>query len=117
MPTIIVYIGSISLYPTVFIRTEFLGFIDFFAIIITAAAIIIETLADQQLFKHLRNRTDPQKILTRGLWNYSRYPNYFGEILFWWGLYIFRLSADISYYWGIIGPISITILFNVISIP
>jgi len=56
-------------------------------------------------------------ILTRGLWNYSRYLNYFGEILFWWGLYIFRLSADISYYWGIIGSISITILFNVISIP
>jgi steroid 5-alpha reductase family enzyme len=117
MPTIIVYLGSVSLYATVFIRTEPLGFIDFLAIFITVTAIIIEALADQQLFKHLRNRTDPQKILTKGLWNYSRYPNYFGEILFWWGLYIFTLSADISYYWAIIGPISMTILFNVISIP
>jgi steroid 5-alpha reductase family enzyme len=117
MPTIQVYLGSISLYPTLSLRTNPFGFIDIAAVLITAIAIFLEILADQQLYKFIKTRKNNDKIIINGLWAYSRHPNYFGEILFWWGLYLFAIAADISFYWAIIGPICITVLFNVISIP
>jgi steroid 5-alpha reductase family enzyme len=55
--------------------------------------------------------------MAKGLWAYSRHPNYFGEVMFWWGLFLFGLAADLGYWWTIIGPILITFLFAFISIP
>jgi len=50
---------------------------------------LIESVADYQLTKHIAN-TDPKKgkFCQTGLWKYSRHPNYFGEIVVWWGIYI-----------------------------
>ncbi|MHA2007856.1 MAG: DUF1295 domain-containing protein [Promethearchaeota archaeon] len=117
MPTIMVYLGSIALYPTISLRTNKIGFIDILAVIITGGGIFLETLADQQSYKFRVKRENAKQIITTGLWHYSRHPNYLGEILFWWGLYLFAIAADFSFYWAIIGPICITILFYVISIP
>jgi steroid 5-alpha reductase family enzyme len=117
MPTILVYLGSISLYPILYLRTVNFWYLDILAIFITVIAIVIETIADQQLNRFTQNRESNQEYIKTGLWRYSRHPNYFGEILFWWGLYIFAIATNISFYWAIIGPISITILFNVVSIP
>ncbi len=117
MPTILVYLGSISLYPIISLSGELFGYIDILALIITVIAILFETIADQQLYIFIKNRENTQEIITKGLWAYSRHPNYFGEILFWWGLYLFALAANVSFFWAIIGPISITILFNTVSIP
>jgi steroid 5-alpha reductase family enzyme len=117
MPTILVYFGSISLYPALSLRANSLNILDIFALLITASAIIIEAIADQQLYKFVRKRENPQQIIANGLWRYSRHPNYFGEILFWWGIYIFALASNLTFFWAVIGPISITILFNIVSIP
>ena len=117
MPTLQVYLGSMSLYPALSLRTKPIWIIDIAAILITATAILIETISDQQLYNFIKTRQNHEEIITTGLWKYSRHPNYFGEILFWWGLYIFALATDFSYYWAIIGPVSITILFNILSIP
>ena len=37
--------------------------------------------------------------------------------MFWWGIFVFGLAADIGYWWTIIGPLSVTILFTAVSIP
>ncbi|MFW9972430.1 MAG: DUF1295 domain-containing protein [Candidatus Odinarchaeota archaeon] len=117
MPTILVYLGSISLYPILSLHGESLEFIDIIATFLTTIAVLIETMADQQLYQFKKNRENSQEIIKNGLWKYSRHPNYFGEILFWWGLYLFAIATDLSFYWAVIGPISITILFNTVSIP
>jgi len=117
MPTILVFLGCLSLFPALAVGFNSIGVIDILAIIITSSAIIIETLADQQMHKFIKSREDIASNIRTGLWKYSRHPNYFGEILFWWGIYFFALAVDFSFWWMIIGPISMVILFLVVSIP
>jgi steroid 5-alpha reductase family enzyme len=117
MPTVIVFLGCLSLYPAVSAGQNPFGLLDILAVLITGGAIIIETAADEQLWRFVRGKPKAGEILTKGLWAYSRHPNYLGEVVFWWGLYIFALAADARYWWTIIGPAAITILFVFISIP
>jgi len=117
MPTTIVFLGCLSLYPALAIGTSPFGVLDWFAIVVTAGAIILETTADEQLRKFVGANPKPGKIMSKGLWAYSRHPNYLGEIMFWWGLFLFAISADISYWWVVVGPVAMTLLFIFISIP
>jgi steroid 5-alpha reductase family enzyme len=52
----------------------------------------IESLADIQLYFFKQDKRNEGKIMDRGLWKYSRHPNYFGECLFWWGVFLVNLS-------------------------
>ena len=117
MPTVIVFLACLSLYPALSVGTNSFGLLDIVAIIITGGAIEIETIADEQLRRFIQRNPPSGAIMTKGLWAYSRHPNYFGEVMFWWGLFVFGLAADPGYWWTIIGPVSITILFTFISIP
>ena len=117
MPTTIVFLGCLSLYPALATGTNPFGVLDWIAIVVTAGAIILETTADEQLRKFVKANPRPGKIMSTGLWSYSRHPNYLGEIMLWWGLFLFALSADLSYWWVVVGPVAMTLLFIFISIP
>jgi steroid 5-alpha reductase family enzyme len=116
LPTIWVFLGLLPLYPALArpISVTALGFV---ALMVTAAAIAIETIADRQLRAFLRTRREPEAVLDQGLWGYCRHPNYLGEVLFWWGLYLFGLAAEPAWAWSVVGPLSITLLFVFISVP
>ena len=117
MPTLLVYLGCLSFYPIMFEEINPFGIFDLIAIIITLGAIIIESLADIQSLKFRMKRESPEKFIKTGIWSLSRHPNYFGEVMFWWGLFIFSFASNPSLWGSIIGPISITVLFLGISIP
>ncbi|MHA1670929.1 MAG: DUF1295 domain-containing protein [Promethearchaeota archaeon] len=117
MPTLLVYLGCLSFYPVLFAEINPFGMLDLIAIFITLGAIIIESLADIQSFNFRRRRESSEQFIKTGLWAYSRHPNYFGEVTFWWGLFLFSFASNPSFWGFIIGPISITILFIGISIP
>lgn len=117
MPTIIVFLGCLSLYPALSTGTSPLGALDWVAIVVTSGAIIIEATADQQLRRFVKTNPQPGKIMSTGLWAYSRHPNYLGEVMFWWGLFLFALAADFSYWWVFVGPLAMTVLFIFMSIP
>lgn len=67
---------------------------------------VYQSLADYQLFKFKQDPNNRGKLLSTGLWAYSRHPNYFAEIVMWWAIFIFCLSYGGA--WFIIGPIIIT---------
>ena len=115
MPTIWVFLGLLPLYPAL-TRAGF-GILDVVAFGLTTLAIAIETIADRQLRRYLRAPHAPADVLTTGLWARCRHPNYLGEILFWWGLFLFGLAAQPAWAWSIVGPLSITLLFVFISTP
>jgi steroid 5-alpha reductase family enzyme len=116
MPTIWVFLGLVPVWVALG-RSGALGLVDALAAVVTAAAVAVEAVADWQLQAFLRRRTGPDDVLASGLWALSRHPNYFGEVLFWWGLWLFGLAADPSWWWTVVGPVSITLLFAVVSVP
>jgi steroid 5-alpha reductase family enzyme len=52
-----------------------------------------------------------------GLWRHSRHPNYFGEVLFWWGLWIMQMGINPQKWITVAGPVIMVFLFVFISIP
>lgn len=82
-------------------------------IIIAATGLIIEVISDYQLDQFKKHK-QPGEILQTGLWKYSRHPNYFGEVLFWWGIGIATLLAPMGWV-TLISPLAITYLILFVS--
>jgi steroid 5-alpha reductase family enzyme len=118
MPTVMVFAGCLSLYPALVINPTGYSYVfDTLGLVIAVGATAIELLADEQMKRFCRSNKEKGKVMDEGLWSLSRHPNYFGEVSFWWGLYFFALAASLSYWWCFAGPLAITILFIVVSIP
>lgn len=115
-PTVMVLACCGSLYVAV-THPAPANLLDGVAAIVTVGAIVIETLADRQLHRFTRSGPAPETFMASGLWRWSRHPNYFGEVSFWWGLWLFGLAADPSRWWTVIGPLALTAMFLFISIP
>jgi steroid 5-alpha reductase family enzyme len=115
MPTVMVYLGCLALYPAL-TSPRPLGPLDAVAAVVTLGAVAIELVADEQLRAFRKERREGE-ILARGLWAFSRHPNYFGEVSFWWGLFLFALAADPGAWWAGSGAAAITALFVFASIP
>jgi steroid 5-alpha reductase family enzyme len=59
------------------------------------------------------NRSNEGKLLTHGLWKYSRHPNYFGEAVLWWGFYL--IAAAAGRWWTLFSPVVMTLLLTKVS--
>ncbi len=73
-----------------------------------------QLVADWQLVVFKSNQKNKGLIIQTGLWKYSRHPNYFGELLMWWGIFIITLPFVNSFYF-IISPLTITLLLVFVS--
>lgn len=120
-PTICVYLGCISLYTIFLSGKSALNYLDLVALLVTTGAIFIETKADHELRRFTVKRQNPSEILVTGVWGIVRHPNYLGEIAFWWGMFTFSLASGISaapsFIIRLSGPLVISALFLLISIP
>jgi steroid 5-alpha reductase family enzyme len=75
--------------------------------------IAFETVADWQLARFKADPDNASRVMDRGLWQFSRHPNYFGEFCVWWGFYL--LAADAGAWWTVFSPILISILLLRVS--
>jgi steroid 5-alpha reductase family enzyme len=117
MPTILVFLGSLALWPTLSDHHRQLNWLDGVAALVTLAALLIEGTADVQMWQFRRMPDAAEKTIPPGLWSLSRHPNYFGEVLFWWGLFLFVPLASPGFWWTVAGAVAISALFQGISIP
>jgi steroid 5-alpha reductase family enzyme len=80
------------------------------------AGLVIETVADAQKAVFRAAQENHGRFITSGLWRYSRHPNYFGEILVWWGLFLYAVPALSGAAFAVVaGPVSITLLLLFVS--
>jgi steroid 5-alpha reductase family enzyme len=80
---------------------------------LAAFGIAYETVADRQLAAFLADHANGGRVMDRGLWRFSRHPNYFGEFCVWWGLYVIAVGAGGA--WTVFSPLLMTLLLLRVS--
>ena len=112
---------NLSLLPLYFLfnssQLNETNYLLMLASVITLIAVAIETIADEQMRSFRKDRSNNGTTMTKGLWYYSRHPNYFGEIMFWIGIYLMALFTIKTPVWLLIAPVSMVMLFVFISCP
>ncbi|NTW98657.1 MAG: DUF1295 domain-containing protein, partial [Geobacteraceae bacterium] len=83
------------------------GWLDFLGLAIWLYGFCFEAVGDWQLQQFIRNPANKGKLMTSGLWRYTRHPNYFGEVTLWWGIWLMTLALPGGWL-TIIGPLTIT---------
>jgi steroid 5-alpha reductase family enzyme len=91
-----------------------LGILDAAGATVWIAGFIIEATADRQLANFISDSNNRGRIIMTGLWNWSRHPNYFGEVVLWWGIWIISLAASDTWI-TLLGPLTISLLILTVS--
>lgn len=90
-----------------------LGWLDWVGASIWLVGIGFESVGDFQLARFKADPANEGQVLDRGLWRYTRHPNYFGDFLVWWGLYAIALSA--GQWWTVVGPLLMSLFLMKVS--
>ena len=105
----------ISLINAESIGTGAFNLSSILGILIAVVGILLELICDIQL--HYYQKKYPNQLIKQGLRKNSRHPNYLGEILFWFGMFLFMLSLMENMWILCLGPIVNLLMFSFVSIP
>ena len=115
-PMVFVTLGSLPMIPALVTGTHAFGVLDVVATVVALLGVSLEQFADLDLRRFNRSKK-PGDVLDQGLWSRSRHPNYLGEMMWWIGLWLFALAADLGAWWTIVGPLTMIVMFLTASIP
>lgn len=111
------FLMLIIAYPIVLVNNDpqgSFGLLDFFGTMVWLTGFYYEVIGDRQLREFLKDPANKGKIMKEGLWRYTRHPNYFGEAVMWWGIFLIALSSPGG--WGaLVSPVLITFLLLFVS--
>jgi steroid 5-alpha reductase family enzyme len=91
-----------------------LGWLDGLGVMVWLTGFCFEAFGDWQLLQFIRNPSNKGRLMTTGLWRYTRHPNYFGEVTLWWGIWLMTLSLPGGWL-TVVGPLTITTLILKVS--
>lgn len=114
LQAVLLFIVSLPIIAANNSPNQDLTWISYIGIAIWVIGYFFEVVGDKQLKDFLGKPENKGKLMTSGLWNYTRHPNYFGEATMWWGIFLIAITK-ISGIWIIISPIAITLLLLFIS--
>lgn len=83
--------------------------LDIVGALVWAVGFIFESVADWQLARFKADPANRSQVMDRGLWAWSRHPNYFGEFLIWWGFFLIALGTP-GGWWTVASPIVVSIV-------
>lgn len=86
---------------------------DLLGVLLWAIGLFFESVGDFQLTRFKANPENRGKVLSTGVWRYSRHPNYFGDSAQWWGYFLIALSA--GGWWSVFSPILMTLFLIKVS--
>ena len=91
-----------------------LGALDALGVALFAFGLAFETVGDLQLARFRADPAQQGRVLDRGLWRYTRHPNYFGDCTAHWGLFVVALATPWGWA-GVLGPLTLTVLLLRVS--
>ena len=95
-------------------QTENLTAFDFLGFGVWCIGFFFEAVGDYQLRQFKKRPENKGKIITTGLWKYTRHPNYFGEVVLWWGIFLLALSIENGWI-AVLSPLLISFLLLRVS--
>lgn len=95
-------------------EVQSLGIPAILGIILWVVGFFFEAVGDRQLKDFKSKPENKGKIMTEGLWSYTRHPNYFGEAVQWWGIFLIAITS-LAQIWLIESPLIITLLLLFVS--
>ncbi|MCZ0729407.1 DUF1295 domain-containing protein [Mycolicibacterium iranicum] len=116
IPTVQVFLGMLPVYVALTTRDIRLPWLTVLAFLVGMAAVALEFAADAQMHRFVANKR-PGEVMDRGLWSWSRHPNYFGEFGFWFALALFGIAASPGSWWVLVGAAAMLAMFLGASIP
>ena len=87
---------------------------DVVGVLVWIIGFLFEAVGDYQLRRFIGNPLNKGRIMMSGLWRFTRHPNYFGEVVLWWGIFLIALSVPGGWR-TIVGPATITFLILKVS--
>lgn len=87
--------------------------LDYAGIALWVIGMVFEAGGDAQLARFKADPANRGKVMDRGLWRYTRHPNYFGDFCVWWGFFLVALAA--GGWWSVIGPVLMSVLLLKVS--
>jgi steroid 5-alpha reductase family enzyme len=112
LQVVLAFIVSLPLHAAM-VSPAPLNALDALGALLVIGGILTETLADTQLAAFRADPASRGQVLDRGLWRYSRHPNYFGEFCVWWGFYLIALATGA--WWAIFSPLLMSVLLLRVS--
>ena len=109
--SLVLQVGQLSAKPAQF------TYLDVIGVVVWVFGFSFESVGDWQLARFKSNPSNRNRVMNTGLWAYTRHPNYFGEFLVWWGLYLVTLATP-GNWWTILSPLIVTaVLLKMTGIP
>lgn len=105
LQAVIAWFISLPLWPVMSSASSFM-FIDIMAVGFWLTGMFFESVGDWQLARFKSDPANQRKVMNKGLWRYTRHPNYFGEALIWWGFYLFAVGSGA--WWTLPAPLLMT---------
>ncbi len=102
----------IIISPVIYINSgvEQNFFLSFLGLGIWIFGFLFETIGDKQLRVFIQTRKNRDDVMDKGLWKYTRHPNYFGEAVMWWGIWLISFNVFL-----LVSPVLITVLLRFVS--
>jgi steroid 5-alpha reductase family enzyme len=113
LQAVLALVVAAPLYAGISAASPTLHLLDHAGAALVLGGIAIESIADRQLAAFRADAASRGGVMDRGLWRYSRHPNYFGEFCVWWGFFLIALAT--GNWWTIISPLLMSLLLLRVS--
>ncbi len=112
LQAVLAWIVSLSLLAAIGSEQPW-GLLDTLGVAVVVFGIVFEAVGDAQLAAFKARLESRGQVMNRGLWRYTRHPNYFGEFCVWWGFCLMALSA--GGWWAMLSPLLMSVLLMKVS--
>ncbi len=113
LQAVLAWLVAMPLLGTALSTASPLGPVDLPGVLLWLAGFLLQSTADLQLARFQKRPDAERAVMNQGVWRYSRHPNYFGEFLMWWGLWL--IAAAGGAWWTVFGPLLITFFLLKVS--